>query len=63
MRVKLTPSVSGGNSPDRGADNFAEEVLAHPVARDTQHPMGWTSENVAKGESRILLLSWVGPTR
>ncbi|GAA5967679.1 hypothetical protein JCM8115_006897 [Rhodotorula mucilaginosa] len=35
-------------TPDRGADNFAEEVLAHPVARDTQHPMGWTSENVAK---------------
>ena len=49
MRAKLTPSVFGGNSPDRGADNFAEEVLAHPVARDTQHPMGWTSENVAKG--------------
>ncbi|BGP54159.1 hypothetical protein JCM8202v2_001736 [Rhodotorula sphaerocarpa] len=35
-------------TPDRGADNFAEEVLAHPVARDTQYPMGWTSENVAK---------------
>ncbi|GAA5872306.1 hypothetical protein JCM8547_004807 [Rhodosporidiobolus lusitaniae] len=35
-------------TPDRGADSFAEEVLNHPVARDTQHPMGWTSENVSK---------------
>ncbi|GAA5910591.1 hypothetical protein JCM6882_001033 [Rhodosporidiobolus microsporus] len=35
-------------TPDRGADAFADEVLAHPVARDTQHPMGWTSENVSK---------------
>ncbi|GAA6002285.1 uncharacterized protein JCM10292_006582 [Rhodotorula paludigena] len=35
-------------TPDRGADSFADEVLAHPVARDTQHPMGWTSENVSK---------------
>lgn len=33
----------------QGADSFADEVLAHPVARDTQHPMGWTSENVSKG--------------
>ncbi|GAA5842306.1 hypothetical protein JCM11251_003979 [Rhodosporidiobolus azoricus] len=35
-------------TPDRGAEGFADEVLAHPVARDTQHPMGWTSENVSK---------------
>ncbi|BGP30696.1 hypothetical protein JCM10296v2_002453 [Rhodotorula toruloides] len=35
-------------TPDRGADSFAEEVLAHPVAKDTQYPMGWTSENVSK---------------
>ncbi|GAA5969861.1 hypothetical protein JCM11641_008065 [Rhodosporidiobolus odoratus] len=35
-------------TPDRGAEDFAEEVLAHPVARDTQYPMGWTSENVSK---------------
>ncbi|GAA5925585.1 hypothetical protein JCM3775_001448 [Rhodotorula graminis] len=35
-------------TPDRGADNFAEEVLNHPVAKDTQYPMGWTSENVSK---------------
>ncbi|GAA5918992.1 hypothetical protein JCM1841_002678 [Sporobolomyces salmonicolor] len=35
-------------TPDRGADSFADEVLAHPVARDTQYPMGWTSENVSK---------------
>lgn len=46
---QLTCFPLGKNSPDRGADSFAEEVLAHPVARDTQHPMGWTSENVSKG--------------
>lgn len=34
--------------PDRGADKFADEILAHPVAADCQHPMGWTSENVSK---------------
>ena len=34
-------------NPDRGAESFADEMLAHPVARDCQHPMGWTSENVA----------------
>lgn len=36
--------------PLQGADNFAADVLAHPVAKDTQYPMGWTSENVSKGE-------------
>ncbi|GAA6005306.1 hypothetical protein JCM11491_002652 [Sporobolomyces phaffii] len=35
-------------TPDRGADSFAADVLAHPVAKDTQYPMGWTSENVSK---------------
>ncbi|GAA6031753.1 hypothetical protein JCM8097_001971 [Rhodosporidiobolus ruineniae] len=35
-------------TPDRGADEFAEDVLNHPVAKDTQYPMGWTSENVSK---------------
>ncbi|KDE07316.1 hypothetical protein MVLG_02361 [Microbotryum lychnidis-dioicae p1A1 Lamole] len=34
--------------PDRGADEFAQEILDHPVAADCQHPMGWTSENVSK---------------
>lgn len=27
---------------------FAAEVQAHPIAKDTQFPMGWTSENVSK---------------
>ncbi|KAM0788197.1 hypothetical protein ACM66B_001356 [Microbotryomycetes sp. NB124-2] len=34
--------------PDRAPEDWAQEVLDHPVAKDCQFPMGWTSENVSK---------------
>ncbi|KAK4058325.1 hypothetical protein OIO90_000482 [Microbotryomycetes sp. JL221] len=34
--------------PDRAPEDWAQEVLEHPVAKDCQFPMGWTSENVSK---------------
>ncbi|KAG0150170.1 hypothetical protein CROQUDRAFT_652579 [Cronartium quercuum f. sp. fusiforme G11] len=37
-------------NPDRGISEtgFCEAIMADPVAADCIHPMGWTSENVAK---------------
>lgn len=35
-------------NPDGGAQEFCEDIRAHPVAKDCSMPMGWTSENVAK---------------
>ncbi|EJU00192.1 thiolase [Dacryopinax primogenitus] len=32
---------------DEGAPPPSEEILAHPIAKDCLHPMGWTSENVS----------------
>jgi len=34
-------------NPDGGASGLADEIMAHPVAKDCIQPMGWTSENVA----------------
>ncbi|KAH7106779.1 3-ketoacyl-CoA thiolase [Auriculariales sp. MPI-PUGE-AT-0066] len=39
---------SMSSHPDDGAPKMSEEIMSHPVARDTAMPMGWTSENVAQ---------------
>lgn len=34
-------------TPDGGAPKFGSKITSHPVAKDIQMPMGWTSENLA----------------
>lgn len=52
--------VARACSPDMGAPEPSEDILAHGTAKDCKEPMGWTSENVANdfGISREEMDHW-----